>query len=175
MIISSSTSTPGDKAPELLGVLQKAGVKDIPDATPTVESQMGSTAQKAATLPEPKRLQELVSEPVDQANAQKDSVHTPIEVSNSSSVLMEGQQEEAKLPIADLDEPPEDAKLRREMLQYGLNEVGAIVAELEVDENASEFSIEDDYDSYGYDSEDEEEDEYGRTTRRVLRYEEHRT
>jgi unconventional prefoldin RPB5 interactor 1 len=175
MIISSSTSTPGDKAPELLGVLQKAGVKDIPDATPTVESQMGSTAQKAATLSEPKRLQELVSEPVDQANAQKDSVHTPIEVSNSSSVLMEGQQEVAKLPIADLDEPPEDAKLRREMLQYGLNEVGAIVAELEVDENASEFSIEDDYDSYGYDSEDEEEDEYGRTTRRVLTEEYHQS
>jgi len=80
---------------------------------------------------------------------------------------------EAKLPITDLDEPPEDAKLRREMLQYGLNEVGAIVAELEVDENASEFSIEDDYDSYEYDSEDGEEDEHGRTTRKVLTEEYH--
>lgn len=75
-------------------------------------------------------------------------------------------------PVTDVDESPEDAKLRREMLQYGLNEVGAIVAELELDENASEFSITDEeYDSYedvDHDDESESEDEYGRTTRRVL-------
>ncbi|OXV11507.1 hypothetical protein Egran_00732 [Elaphomyces granulatus] len=172
-IISSSTSTPGDKAPELLGVLQKAGVNDIPDRTPKVGSQTSSTDQKAATLPGP--IQKLVSEPGIQATTQEDSVHIPIEVSqvSNSSPVMEGQQEEAKLPITDLDEPPEDAKLRREMLQYGLNEVGAIVAELEVDENASEFSIEDDHDSYEYDSEDGEEDEHGRTTRKVLTEEYH--
>jgi unconventional prefoldin RPB5 interactor 1 len=124
----------------------------------------------------PRPIQKLVSEPGIQATAQEESVHIPIEISqvSNSSPVMEEQQEEAKLPITDLDEPPEDAKLRREMLQYGLNEVGAIVAELEVDENASEFSIEDDYDSYEYDSEDGEEDEHGRTTRKVLTEEYHR-
>ncbi|KAK2865023.1 hypothetical protein FQN49_003986 [Arthroderma sp. PD_2] len=67
------------------------------------------------------------------------------------------------------DDTPEDATLRREMLQYGLEEVGAIVAELELDEDGSEFSIDDDdYDLDDEDSEDDDEDEYGRSTKRVL-------
>ncbi|PGH10266.1 hypothetical protein GX51_00023 [Blastomyces parvus] len=66
-----------------------------------------------------------------------------------------------------IDEPPEDAALRREMLQYGLEEVGAVVAELELDESGSEFSIEDEYYVMS-DEDDEEEDEYGRSTRRVV-------
>ncbi|KAM5450087.1 hypothetical protein MaudCBS49596_004461 [Microsporum audouinii] len=62
---------------------------------------------------------------------------------------------------------PEDAALRREMLQYGLEEVGAIVAELELDEDGSEFSVDDE--DYDLDEEySEDEDEYGRSTKRVL-------
>ncbi|EGC41446.1 conserved hypothetical protein [Histoplasma capsulatum var. duboisii H88] len=66
-----------------------------------------------------------------------------------------------------IDESPEDAALRREMLQYGLEEVGAVVAELELDESGSEFSIEDE-DYVVSDEDDEEEDEYGRSTRRMI-------
>ncbi|KAG5298137.1 prefoldin superfamily domain-containing protein [Histoplasma ohiense] len=66
-----------------------------------------------------------------------------------------------------IDESPEDAALRREMLQYGLEEVGAVVAELELDESGSEFSIEDE-DYVISDEDDEEEDEYGRSTRRMI-------
>ncbi|EFQ99690.1 hypothetical protein MGYG_02703 [Nannizzia gypsea CBS 118893] len=86
---------------------------------------------------------------------------------------------ELEVPAADAEEKDlsvnaevegdtlEDAALRREMLQYGLEEVGAIVAELELDEDGSEFSIDDeDYDLDDQDSEDE--DEYGRTRSRVL-------
>ncbi|PGH31816.1 hypothetical protein GX50_05420 [[Emmonsia] crescens] len=69
----------------------------------------------------------------------------------------------------DINEPPEDAALRREMLQYGLEEIGAVVAELELDESGSEFSIEDeDYVTSDEDEEEEEEDEHGRSTRRII-------
>ncbi|KAG9736379.1 hypothetical protein KCU75_g17301, partial [Aureobasidium melanogenum] len=64
------------------------------------------------------------------------------------------------------DESPEDARLRREMLQYNLNEVGQVVAELDLDENLSDFEDDDDYFDEEYDSEmSEEEDEYGRSIR----------
>ena len=61
---------------------------------------------------------------------------------------------------------PEEAALRREMLQYGLNEVNDVVAELELEDDED---MDDDYDYEEYDSEvSEEEDEYGRSTGRVL-------
>ncbi|KAI5199625.1 hypothetical protein E4T39_06150 [Aureobasidium subglaciale] len=64
------------------------------------------------------------------------------------------------------DESPEDAQLRREMLQYNLNEVGQVVAELDLDENLSEFEDDEDYFDDDYDSEmSEEEDEHGRSIR----------
>lgn len=73
-------------------------------------------------------------------------------------------------PIIPDDESPEDARLRREMLQYSLNEVGSVVAELDLDETYSDDD--DDYD-FGEDAEDydasdisEEEDEYGRSIRK---------
>ncbi|KAL1976660.1 hypothetical protein VTN31DRAFT_2942 [Thermomyces dupontii] len=78
-------------------------------------------------------------------------------------------------PVTEIEESEEDAKLRREMLQYSFREVGAVVAELEMDEDASSFTIsdEEDYADYGSD-EDEEEDEYGRSTRPIVTEEIHR-
>ncbi|OAT03885.1 hypothetical protein BDBG_00549 [Blastomyces gilchristii SLH14081] len=89
-----------------------------------------------------------------------------IENNNRSLVLETAHTNDATADI-DIDEPPEDAALRREMLQYSLEEVGAVVAELELDESGSEFSIEDEYYVMS-DEDDEEEDEYGRSTRRMI-------
>ena len=62
---------------------------------------------------------------------------------------------------------PEEAALRREMLQYGLNEVNDVVAELELEDDDED--MDDDYDYEEYDSEvSEQEDEYGRSTGRAL-------
>src|SRR5579862_7448492 len=41
-------------------------------------------------------------------------------------------EEQHKSPIVPTDESPDDAALRREMLQYAFSEVGAVVAELEL-------------------------------------------
>lgn len=70
-------------------------------------------------------------------------------------------------PVIPEDESPEDARLRREMLQYSLNEVGSVVAELELDENWSDDDEDDDLDlddgGVPYTSDEEEEDEFGRS------------
>ena len=73
-------------------------------------------------------------------------------------------------PIIPLNESPEEATLRRQMLDYNMNEVGPVVAEIDIDDNGSydseRFDESDDTDAE--DEDDEGEDEYGRTTRRVI-------
>ena len=69
-------------------------------------------------------------------------------------------------PVIPEDESPEDAALRRQMLQYNMQEVGAVVAEIDLDDDASTPPYSEDEDEYNYDdsSVEEDEDEYGRST-----------
>ncbi len=78
-----------------------------------------------------------------------------------------------KSPVIPVNESPEDAAIRRLMLEYSMNEVGAVVAEIELDEGddlPSDASHIDDEGGANSDasSTEEDEDEYGRTKRRVL-------
>lgn len=76
----------------------------------------------------------------------------------------------ASYPIIPQNESPEDAALRRQMLQHGLSEVGQVVAEIDLDERGDDYSddeMDEDYDSDEED-EDEDEDQYGRSTRREV-------
>ncbi|KAF1911986.1 Prefoldin subunit-domain-containing protein [Ampelomyces quisqualis] len=86
----------------------------------------------------------------------------------SKVIELDGDDNElASYPIIPQGESPEDAELRRQMLQYGLTEVGQIVAELDLDHPTADFS--EDEDEYGDETEDEEEeDQYGRSTRPVI-------
>ena len=72
-------------------------------------------------------------------------------------------------PIIPVDESPEDAALRQQMLQYNMGEVGAVVAELDLDEGGISCS-DDEEEDYADDnsSVEEDEDQFGRTKRRVL-------
>ncbi|KAL1610557.1 hypothetical protein SLS60_002226 [Paraconiothyrium brasiliense] len=73
-----------------------------------------------------------------------------------------------KAVVPDTD-TPEEAALRREMLQYGLSENNDVVAELELEDDDEDMDDDYDEDYEGYDSEvSEQEDKYGRSTRRVL-------
>ncbi|KAL2842170.1 Prefoldin subunit-domain-containing protein [Aspergillus pseudoustus] len=173
-IISSTTTNPGDQAADLLDVLKKAGVENIPD----VPSSSESTAVSEQTFSS-STLEES-STNVEDADSQTDDLaaalaSTSLEGKKTSAAhghqsdKVEPSVEEEEVPIIDVDESPEDAQLRREMLRYGLDEVGAVVAELELDEDGSEISVDDAYDFGDYDDdEEEEEDEYGRSTRSVL-------
>ncbi|KAH7381458.1 Prefoldin subunit-domain-containing protein [Phaeosphaeria sp. MPI-PUGE-AT-0046c] len=80
--------------------------------------------------------------------------------------LDEDYNEVASYPIIPQGESPEDAELRRQMLQYGLSEVGQVVAELDLDHPVAEFS--EDEDDYDEETDDENEDQYGRSTRPVI-------
>lgn len=83
------------------------------------------------------------------------------------------------------EESPEDAQLRRQMIQYNMRDIGSLVAEIDLEDEDSEpwseegeedDEEEDGDDDYGEEEEDsqhgsstdEDEDEFGRSKRRVL-------
>lgn len=171
-IISSKTTTPGDQASDLLDILKKAGVQDIPDTPKPYDSAPGDSSSSEPTLedhPAKTEAHKQYAQPMnglEPASSDNNGTST-VQASGGANDPTEPKTE---IPVVDIDESPEDAKLRREMLQYGLDEVGAVVAELELDEDADDISIDDGYDSYTFDDEEEEEedDEHGRTIRPVL-------
>ncbi|OQE02298.1 hypothetical protein PENSOL_c002G06738 [Penicillium solitum] len=164
-VISSKINTPGNDASELLDVLKKAGVKDIPET---------SEPEKTAATPAGATREDVVSEPAsstatDQQNGSS-SDNATIEPTGPSLKFSQPQsvvtaEDRMQPPVTDVNESAEEARLRREMLDYGINEVGAIVAELEMDESGSDISFDEDYD-YDYDEEDNE-DEHGRSHTRL--------
>ncbi|KAK1993367.1 hypothetical protein LX36DRAFT_643231 [Colletotrichum falcatum] len=102
---------------------------------------------KPPTEPPVSRAAQRVEEIMQTAKAQEELGHEP-------PVIPEGESEE-------------DAFLRREMLKYGMQEVGAVVAELNIEEGSG-----DDDDDWEYEysdlDEDDEEDRYGRSKTSVL-------
>ena len=79
--------------------------------------------------------------------------------------------EASSTPVIPAEESPEDAVLRRQMIQYNMEEVGAVVAELDLDEEGMSYSDdEDEEEDYPNEnsSVEEDEDQFGRTRRRVL-------
>ncbi|RAH85505.1 hypothetical protein BO86DRAFT_385819 [Aspergillus japonicus CBS 114.51] len=178
-VISSTTNTPGSQASELLNILQKAGVTDIPDTANVNPTRQDSSQHTARTTEEPATEEvptalevEEVTPPAIEEEEMPEAT-TPESNPKPPSMDAAGLLEYQRL-AASIEESPEDAQLRRDMLQYSLNEVGAVVAELELDEDASDVSVDEEYDDYPYDDDEEEEDEYGRTTTRVLDEDYHR-
>ena len=165
-VVSSSMQTPGSQAPELLDILKKAGVNDIPQAPQT---DTKSQSQQS-------RIEEITEDDSEADEPKEKGAPTPRESTTTSTsqqtkrTSQERQPDPPKptpapesrfepreeRPVTDVDESPEDAELRREMLQYGMDEVGAVVAELELDETGSDASFDD---SYAYDYDDEEEED----------------
>ncbi|KAL3473579.1 Prefoldin subunit-domain-containing protein [Aspergillus californicus] len=172
-VVSSKTTTPGDQASDLLDILKKAGVKDIPDV-PESSNPAASGPSSPKLTPKNGFAQENKQE-VQRAGVPTVSVNTTsahgngdFTAAHNESAAASSTAAEKETPIVDINESPEDAKLRREMIQYGLDEVGAVVAELEFDDEASEVSV-DENDLYTYDDDDDEdEDEYGRSVGSVL-------
>jgi unconventional prefoldin RPB5 interactor 1 len=165
-VVSSKINTPGNDASELLEVLKKAGVKDIPETTaPEKTAATPADATPDGALDEP-----VGSNTADQQNGSStgDNVIThpngpSLRFSQPQSVVT--AEDRMQPPVTDVNESAEEARLRREMLDYGIHEVGAIVAELEMDESGSEISFDEEYD-YDYDAEDNE-DEHGRSHTRL--------
>lgn len=173
-VISSSTNTPGNEATDLLELLKKAGVKDVPDTTQT------NTQASVSQDPQNETRSEVSASTTDdiQSTASQTGLLTPDSIDSDDApqtyhfkdepATSQSAESHQERPVTNIDESPEDAQLRSEMLRYSLDEVGAVVAELELDEDTSDVSVDEDADVYAYDEDEESEDEFGRSTRAVL-------
>ncbi|KAK8189804.1 Prefoldin subunit-domain-containing protein [Phyllosticta capitalensis] len=144
--------SPADEEPR-----RKKSVTFTPDTKPPAAAAPAASSQPQAE-PEPvQRTESLQS----YANFKPGS--RIVELDDNDMVI---NAEQAGVPPAVIpdDESPEDAALRREMLEYSLNEVGNVVAELDLyndtdDDDDDWVSEDDDYDE----DEEIEEDEWGRS------------
>ncbi|KAJ5681912.1 uncharacterized protein N7477_001852 [Penicillium maclennaniae] len=168
-VVSSSINTPGDQASQLLETLKKAGVEDIPENVTTISTLKDAPTGTTPSAPEQKvdrmdtaedRSQRTTTS-TSQLPKTSSAPSQEEEIDLSKPVSLVTAEDREQPPVTDIDESIEDANLRREMLRYGIDEVGAIVAELELDEEGSEFSV--DEDEYDWDDDEENEDEFGRS------------
>jgi unconventional prefoldin RPB5 interactor 1 len=167
-VISSKVSNPADRAPEIIDMLKKAGV-EVPQG-----QEPGKQEDNKVDAKEDGKAQSLES--VTDAAFKKEHPKQTSTASAAHAVadtITHGLDEsDSEPPVLEVDESPEHAKLRREMLEYSFHEVGRVVAELEMDEEGSELSVDEDLE-YDDDDYEEDEDEYGRTTTTVLTEEYH--
>ena len=99
--------------------------------------------------------------------------HQPSEAKDKAKIeknISDADSFSASIPQ---DESAEDAALRQQMIRYNLEDVGAVVAEMDVDEDSDSWSnVDDEKDnldgSNTEEDEDEDEDKFGRTRRRVV-------
>ncbi|KIX06582.1 uncharacterized protein Z518_04558 [Rhinocladiella mackenziei CBS 650.93] len=164
-VISSTVQTPGSDAPQLIDVLKKAGIKDVEESNGKITKVDTSVHNATEAMPPPDPSQEV--------NQTAENTHD-VSTSQTISKALEPQE---TFPVNRSDTEAE-AELRREMVLYsrGLDDVGAIVAELDLEEDASDVSYDEDDDNLEIDSEfdddddfedEESEDETGKSTHRL--------
>ncbi|TLD16535.1 uncharacterized protein PgNI_00404 [Pyricularia grisea] len=170
--VQNTTTSPADKPEPIIKTQAKppTPTQDVPaagkkgvsfseDTKPAADDDMDG-----ATKPMQTKTQKKIEEIMRQAREQEQLGTNP--------------------PVIPDDESDDDAQLRRDMLAYSMNEIGPVVAELELEEAYSDDEDEDGMEDYGLyddddedaydddddydDDEDEEEDERGRSKRSAL-------
>jgi unconventional prefoldin RPB5 interactor 1 len=164
-IISSRTSTPGSAKPQLLEVLKKAGVTDLPSDPEIAESAVSGEKVVEISKQDVSKKAVAFSEDIKPAFDAPAKSQAAKRLEGIMSAAKEQEVKPSSPPIIPADESPEDAALRREMLQYGMSEVSAVVAELDLEDD-SDWTDEDDYDQDETSTDDE--DEFGRSRGRVV-------
>ncbi|POR38032.1 Uncharacterized protein TPAR_01774 [Tolypocladium paradoxum] len=194
-VLSYRLNRPGDSVPHIKDALEKAGVKDLPDGEPQPRQQ-GSDSLPAQRQPKPSQIQPMHTSrsetvPPQPAAAPKKTVSfsedaMPEDAPTSAPAadmsrrakrveqIMKTAKEQESIsngkPVIPEDEDPDDADLRQQMLQYSMGEVGAVVAELQLEEGDTG----DEGDGFDYSDDDlddddyADEDRYGRSTGRVV-------
>ncbi|UKZ75507.1 hypothetical protein TrVFT333_003194 [Trichoderma virens FT-333] len=184
-VVSFRLNRPGESLGSVEALLEKAGVTDDTEPEPEKKDLDSSkTMDKGKSLKGKERDLEAVAPP--KPPSPKPEVKKTVSFSEDTKSAEEPEpeiswrakrvkeimgaakdQEDISMQAAVIpkDESPEDAALRQQMLRYGMSEVGAVVAELELEEGDSEEGSEadedfdDEYDEY---DEDDDEDQYGR-------------
>ncbi|KFZ16769.1 hypothetical protein V502_04914 [Pseudogymnoascus sp. VKM F-4520 (FW-2644)] len=197
-VISYKTNTPGSEKQQLLDVLRQVGVTeeeiqarglepvdateveedDVTKVLPTTskpslkEPTDTATEDAAPTRPsiQPRKKSVTFTDdtkpgPSSEPTQTDDRVAQIMSLSKAQNEPLPSTGPDA--PIVPTSETEEEAALRREMLQYSMSEIGAVVAELDL-ESGSEWSEDDE----GYDDEfsdgDDDEDAFGRSTRKAV-------
>ncbi|EPQ65643.1 Bgt-2185 [Blumeria graminis f. sp. tritici] len=167
-IISSTISTPGSLNPQVLHTLQRAVNTDVPTySNPDAQLTSPATKNVINTLPD-----EIVKKSVTFTGDTKSGPSTEKSATarRVEEIMRIARQQESfsfNQPVIPINESIEDSKLRREMLNYGMSEVGAVVAELHL-ENETDLSDENSNDSNEEEISDSDEDSFGRSTSRAV-------
>jgi unconventional prefoldin RPB5 interactor 1 len=204
-VVSSKVETARSAAPQLMEVLKKAGVDNLVEKDGTVtalskpdqnsdlkpfsqsasleennDSSQAKTQTSELKLPRhPKDVQSsspnpTVPQPTISAD-QSQIANGPPQGSSLAELDDESIPDSAEFPT-NPDDTEEDAALRREMLEYAHSEIGPIVAQLELEEGASDISYDENEDQFSLDSEldddidedEESEDDNGQTKSPVI-------
>lgn len=163
-VVSASVVRPGDAARGVLDILRRGGIRDFEGGVTTDEGGAKSYKstqevdkgvvgeEKNVTLAETPLMHELSG--TGSGSTRKVRFAEAVEV---------GKDEPIEDPVVPDTESPEEAALRREMLEYNMRKIGTIVAEMDLTDDED-----DDDDEEDYDDESEQEDEFGRTTMQVV-------
>ncbi|KAK1716494.1 uncharacterized protein CLUP02_14041 [Colletotrichum lupini] len=197
-VLSSRLQQPGDSSAQIREILEKAGVKDIPTGQPSQTEKTGpiveditdeplakaSDSTSAAQNPAQSVKEQLPEAEVDDSEAVKKSVSFAEDTKPSAEqqvsrnaqrveeIMQTARSQEnisREAPVIPEDESEEDAFLRREMLKYGMEEVGQVVAELNLEDGDGSADDDEDWEyEYSDLEDDDEEDKFGRSTSSVL-------
>lgn len=186
-VISGRVSTPGSAKAQLLEVLDKVGVKLDDDKSqknselhPTTKSAASASAPKLSSntdQPHPKPKAKPKASPKKAVAFTDDTKSGPGKAADSKSYVAKRLESiiakaeadavpPTEAPIIPENESQEDAALRRQMLQYGMSEVGAVVAELDLEDGEGSDWNEEEDDWEGDETDDE--DQWGRSTGRLV-------
>ena len=169
-VISSQLSTPGSMKPQLLEALKEAGVKDLPadtgsesvSAKEDQEAPRGTIAEHSNKTPKPTKKGVKFAEDT-KPGPEMEKSKTARRLEDIMKIAKQQEAPPSEPPVIPSNEPADDAALRREMLQYGMSEIGAVVAELDLEEG-SEWSD----DGYDDTSSLDDEDAFGRSTGKLV-------
>ncbi|KAL2427159.1 hypothetical protein ABEF95_009469 [Exophiala dermatitidis] len=162
-VISGKVETPGSSTNQLIDALRRAGVGDLKETDGEITSIDDGSKKSPSALDPPTDT----SQHEDLTSTSAEYEHNPTETTPSEDSVDE-------IP-ANPNDTETEAQLRREMWEYSrsLDEVGAIVAELDLEEDASDVSYDEqdepldlgsDFEGDDDFDDEESEDETGKST-----------
>ncbi|KAK1494813.1 hypothetical protein CTAM01_08826 [Colletotrichum tamarilloi] len=197
-VLSSRLQQPGDSSAQIREILEKAGVKGIPAGQPSqtektepivedvTDEPLAEASESTSPAPDPAQSvkESLPEAEVDDSVPAKKSVSFAQDTKPSAEqqvsrnaqrveeIMQTARSQEnisREAPVIPEDESEEDAFLRREMLKYGMEEVGQVVAELNLEDGDGSADDDEDWEyEYSDLEDDDEEDKFGRSTSSVL-------
>lgn len=164
-VISYKLNQPGESLPQMQEALENAGVGNLSELQEALESESKakSTSTVTSNVAAPAKKSVAFAEDTKPAEEPKaDMAHRARRVEQIMQTAKDQEQHGIVDPVHPVDEDPEDALLRREMLKYGVDEVGAVVAELQLDEGDDDEEEDEDWMEEDEDEDDGEYDGFGR-------------